>query len=185
MQLVFNLLRSRVGAPVSLQSLAEDVAASPTTIKKYIEILEALFVVFRVTPYSKNIARSLLKEPKIYFFDTGLVVGDDGAKLENLVAVSLLKHVYAKTDYLAQECSLHYMRTKDGLEVDFALACQDEVESIIEVKLSDSTPSKALVHFHEKYGYSAVQVVKTLRHEHQQKEIRVVRAQNFLSQLFL
>jgi len=185
MQLVFNLLRSRVGAPVSLQSLAEDVAVSPTTIKKYIEILEALFVVFRVTPYSKNIARSLLKEPKIYFFDTGLVVGDDGAKLENLVAVSLLKHVYAKTDYCAQECSLHYMRTKDGVEVDFAIACQDEVESIIEVKLSDSTPSKALVSFHEKYGYPAVQVVKTLRHEHQQKEIRVVRAESFLSQLFL
>src|SRR3990172_10894983 len=126
MQLVFNLLRSRVGTPISYQSLAEDVAISPTTVKKYIQILEALFVVFRVTPYSKNIARSLLKESKLYFFDTGLVIGDEGAKLENLVAVSLLKHAYALTDYQAKEYSLHYLRTKNEVEVDFALACQEK-----------------------------------------------------------
>ena len=68
--------------------------------------------------YSKNIARSLLKEPKIYFFDNGLVNGDEGAKLENAVAVCLLKHVYAKNDYLAEPYALHYLRTKDKLEVD-------------------------------------------------------------------
>ena len=185
MQLVFNLLRTRVGSPVSCQSLAEDVGVSPTTIQRYIEILEALFVVFRVTPYSKNIARSLLKEPKIYFFDTGLVNGDDGAKLENLVAVSLLKHVYAKRDYQAQEYGLHYMRTKDGLEVDFALSLQDEIEQIIEVKLTDNTLSKALVSFHEKYNYPAVQLVKILRHEQSKSGINILNAEKFLSQLFL
>jgi Predicted ATPase (AAA+ superfamily) len=102
MWLVLNVLRARVGSPISYQSLAEDIGVLPTTVKKYIEILEALYVVFRVTPvgdflYSKNIACSLLKEPKFYFFDTGLVQGDGRAKLENLVAVSLLKHVYALT----------------------------------------------------------------------------------------
>lgn len=185
MQLVFNLLRSRVGSPISYQSLAEDVATSPTTIKKYIQILEALFVVFKVTPYSKNIARSLLKEPKIYFFDTGLVQGDEGAKLENLVAVSLLKHVYAKTDYQAQEYNLHYLRTKDGLEVDFALAQQDTIEQIIEVKLSDGQTSKALINFHEKYNYPAVQVVKYLRNEYLQDDVQILNAETFLSKLFM
>lgn len=185
MQLLFNLLRSRVGSPISYQSLAEDMATSPTTIKKYIEILEALYVVFRVTPYSKNIARSLLKEPKLYFFDTGLVQGDDGAKLENLVAVSLLKHVWAKTDYLAQEYSLRYLRTKDGLEVDFALVHNDTIESMIEVKHADGTPNKALISFKEKYNYVAVQLVKILRHEQIKNEIQILNAQSFLSQLFL
>ncbi len=185
MQLVFNLLRNRVGSPVSFQSLAEDVAVSPMTIKKYIQILEALYIIFRVTPYSKNIARSLLKEPKIYFFDTGLVQGDDGAKLENLVAVSLLKHACAKTDYHAEEYNLHYLRTKDGIEVDFALARQENVEQIIEVKLSDGSLSHALVHFHEKYNYPAIQLVKLLRHEHEQNEIKILSAEKFLSELFL
>ncbi len=185
MQLVFNLLRNRVGSTISYQSLAEDVATSPTTIKKYIEILEALFVVFRVTPYSKNIARSLLKEPKIYFFDTGLVQGDEGAKLENLVAVGLLKDVYGKVDYQAKEYSLHYLRTKDGLEVDFALVNQDEIEQIIEVKNSDDTPSKTLQYFYEKYNYPAIQLVKNLRNEHKKNGIQILNAQKFLSQLYL
>lgn len=183
-QFVFNLLRNRVGSTISYQSLAEEVAISPTTIKKYIEILEALFVVFRVTPYSKNIARSLLKEPKIYFFDTGLVQGDEDAQLENLVAISLLKNVYGKVDYEAQEYSLHYLRTKDGLEVDFALVNQDEIEQIIEVKNSDSTPSKTLHYFHEKYDYPAIQLVKNLRNEHQKDGIKILNAQKFLSQLY-
>ena len=79
-QLVFELLREKVGSPISYKSIAEDVAVSPHTVKKYIDILEALYIVFRVTPYSKNIARSLLKEPKIYFFDNGLVKGNAGAR---------------------------------------------------------------------------------------------------------
>lgn len=94
--LVFELLRERVGSTVSFSSIARDAELSSNTVKKYIQILEALYIVFRVTPYSRNIGRSLLKEPKIYFFDSGLVKGDHGAQLENLVAVSLLKHVYGK-----------------------------------------------------------------------------------------
>lgn len=185
MKLVFDLLRSRVGAPVSYQSLAEDVAVSPMTIKKYIQILEALFVVFTVTPYSKNIARSLLKEPKIYFFDTALVEGDEGAKLENLVAVSLLKHVYGKVDYKAEEYALLYLRTKEGQEVDFALIAQDKMEMMIEVKRSDPNPSKSLVHFHKKYGVPAIQLVQALRNEHQSQGVQILKAEKFLSQLYL
>lgn len=185
MRLVFNLLRNRVGSPVSYQSLAEDVALSPTTVKKYIEILEALFVVFRVTPFHKNIARSLLKEPKLYFFDTGLVEGDDGVKLENQVAVSLLKDVYARTDYFAQERSLQYLRTKDGQEVDFALVHKGNVEQIIEVKLSNSSMSKSLFYFHEKYGYPAIQLVQHLRHETEHDGIQIRKADKYLAGLFL
>ncbi|MFA6263090.1 MAG: ATP-binding protein [Candidatus Babeliales bacterium] len=185
MQLVFNLLRNRVGTPISYLSLSEDVAVSPTTIKRYIQVLEALYVIFRVTPYSKNIARSLLKEPKIYFFDTGLVDGDDGVKLENFVAVSLLKHVYGQIDYHAEECALHYLRTKDGLEVDFALVKKNNVETIIEVKLSDDMLSRSLLHFAEKYNYKAMQLVKLLRKEYEHNGTQVLGAEKFLSKLFL
>ncbi len=90
-QLNLELQRHRVGSPVSWSSLARDVNCAPNTIKRYVEILESLFIVFRVTPYHRNIGRSLLKEPKIYFYDTGMVKGDDGIRLENPVATSLLK----------------------------------------------------------------------------------------------
>jgi predicted AAA+ superfamily ATPase len=185
MQLVFNVLRSRVGSPTSYQSISEDVGVSPTTIKKYVQILEALFIIFTVHPYSKNIARSLLKEPKIYFYDTGLVQGDDGAKFENFVAVSLLKHVYGKVDIKAEDYALYYLRTKDSQEVDFAVVSQDKIETMIEVKYSDRTPSKTLIKFHEKYNYPAIQLVNSLRNDYQQQGVRILKAEKFLSQLFL
>lgn len=184
MRLLFDLLRQRVGSPISYKSLAEDIAVSPTTIKKYIQILEALYVVFVVTPYSKNIARSLLKEPKIYFFDTGLVDAEE-AQLENLVAVSLLKHTYGFVDQKGEAWSLHYLRTKDGEEVDFALVHKGEVDQIIEVKTSESNPAKSLTKFHERYGYTAVQIVQNLRHEHKMKDILILNAEKFLSNLYL
>ena len=185
MQLIFNLLRRRVGSPVSYQSLAEDAAVSPATVKKYIEILEALYMVFRISPFSKNIARSLLKEPKIYFFDTGLVDGDAGAQLENLTAVSLLKHVYAKYDYYAEDYQLHYLRTKEGQEVDFALVKNEQVEQMIEVKTSDHAVAPALAAFHKKYDYPAVQIVKHCRHETIRNQIQILKAENFLKSLIL
>lgn len=185
MKLVFELLRTKVGSPVSYQSIAEDVAISPSTVKKYIQILEALYIIFKVTPYSKNIARSILKEPKIYFFDTGLVQGDESTKLENLVAVSLLKHACFKTDIYAENYFLHYLRTKEGQEVDFTLVLKDKPIQIIEVKLTDGDVSPALKMFHEKYHYPAVQVVKNLRTEYQRGGIKVLKAQDFLSELII
>lgn len=184
-QLVFELLRSRVGSPISYTSIAEDVGLAPNTVKKYIGLFEALFIVFRVTPYACNIARSLAKEPKIYFFDTGLVQSDDGAKFENLMALCLLKHVFAKIDYLGENWTLHCLRTKDGREVDFALAKDNKIVNILEAKISDGESSKALIWFQEKYNFPAIQVVKELRLEHQVRNIAIRRASAFLQELDL
>jgi len=182
-RLVFDLLRERVGSPVSYTSIAEDVGISPNTVKKYIQILEALYIVFRVTPFSKNIARSLLKEPKIYFFDTGLVKGDSGAKFENFVAVCLLKHVFVKIDYQAKSYSLKYLQTKERKEVDFALVLDQHIEKIIEVKYSDPSIAPHFRYFHEKYKLPAVQIVKELKRERMDQGIEVIEAANFLKSL--
>jgi predicted AAA+ superfamily ATPase len=185
LRILFNLLRKRVGSPISYQSLAEDLEISPNTVKRYIEIFEALFIVFRITPYSKNIARSILKEPKIYFFDTGLVDGDEGAKFENLIALSLLKSIYGENDYLAKEKSLHYLRTKDGTEIDFAVANKDDLEMIIEAKLSDKEISKSLINFSKKYQVAASQVVQNLSKSFTKEGIKVETGKDFLGSLYL
>ena len=77
MRVFVDMLRDRVGSPLSLASLARDLQISPTTLGRYLEILEALHIVFTVRPFHRNIARALLKEPKVYFFDTGLVRCDE------------------------------------------------------------------------------------------------------------
>lgn len=185
LQTIFELLRTKVGSPISYQSLARDVSISPSTAKRYVEILEALYLIFRVTPFSKNIARSLLKEPKIYFFDNGLVKGDNGAKLENMVAVSLLKHCYGKIDLFGENYILHYLRTKDGLEVDFALVCENEIETIIEVKNSGTEFSKTLHNFSDKYSLPGVQIVKSIRQERKKDQLSMRKASRFLEELCL
>ncbi len=184
-RLVFELLRERVGSPISYTSIAQDVAISPNTVKKYIEILETLYIIFRVTPFSNNIARSLLKEPKIYFFDTGLVMGNEGIKFENFVAGCLLKHAYAKIDYLAQPTSIHYLITKEHHEVDFAIVTEQSIEQIIEVKNSDHQISPGIKFFHQKYSLAAVQIVKEIKRERVDNGIEVVEGLRFLKNLYL
>lgn len=183
LQLLVELLRRKVGSPISYQSIAEDIQVSPNTVKKYIEILEAIYVVFRVTPFSHNIARSLLKEPKLYFYDSGLVVGDEGIVFENVVANALLKHVMMKIDYHAEAYELKYLRTKDGREVDFALVHEQQVELLIEAKLSDKAVSPNLLWAHERYQLKGIQLVKNLRQEYQSNQIEVLRAEEYLAQL--
>lgn len=184
-RLLFEMLRKRVGSPISFNSLAEDLQVSSNTVKKYIELLEALFIVFRVVPFSKNIARSLLKEPKIYFFDTALVELDAGARFENFVAISLLKSIYAENDYLAKEKKLQYIRTKDCAEVDFAITEKDKLELMIEVKLSDKKPARALMNFQKKYNYKALQLVQNLNKPRFDSGIDIQPGKAYLKSLFL
>ncbi|MCL5261392.1 MAG: ATP-binding protein [Gammaproteobacteria bacterium] len=185
MQLVFELLKTKVGSPISYKSIAEDVNIAPNTVKKYIRILESLYIVFRVTPFAKNIARSLVKEPKLYFFDVGLVKGDIGAKLENFVALCLLKHAFAKNDYEAKNYALHYLRTKDGVEVDFVLANGNEIERIFEVKSSDNALSRGLSLFQKKYSFKSMQLVYDLRQERVENDIEIVNLTDYLLSLSL
>lgn len=63
-----DVLRERVGAPLSLASIARDLQISPITLAKYLDILEALYVVFAMRPFHRNVARAILKAPKVYFF---------------------------------------------------------------------------------------------------------------------
>lgn len=184
-RLIFELLRERVGSPVSFSSIAEDVSVSPNTVRKYIEILEALYIIFRIIPFSNNIARSLLKEPKIFFFDVGLVKGNEGAKFENFVATCLFKHVLAKIDYKAESYSLKYLHTKERHEVDFALVHDNQIEKMIEVKHANHSIGKGLRYFHEKYNFPAFQVVKELKQERVDKGIEILKGLNFLKSLDL
>jgi predicted AAA+ superfamily ATPase len=182
-QTVLALLRSRVGSPVSYTSIAGDVGIAPNTVKKYIQIFESLYIVFRVPPFSKNIVRSILKEPKLYFFDTALVEGGDGPRYENMVALSLLKHVYFQEDYKGQPYALHYLRTKDGAEVDFCIVKGNRPEMMIEAKLSNPEPGRSILNFNKKYNIPGMQVVFSLKREKTDRGIVVRDARGYLTSL--
>lgn len=184
MRVFVELLRERVGSPLSLASIARDLAVSPTTVRRYLDILQALFVVFTVQPWHRNVARSLLQAPKVYFFDTGLVRGDDGTRLENAVAAMLLKHAQFVTDTRGRDAGLHYIRTKDGAEVDFALSLDGQLTHLIECKRADARPHRALASFAARFERAeAVQLVQHLRQEEQRERVRITAAAHWLARL--
>lgn len=184
MRLFVEILRERVGSPLSLASIARDLAVSPTTLKRYLDILQALYIVFAVHPWHHNIARAILQTPKVYFFDTGLVRGDEGIRFENAVATMLLKHVHFLQDAHGRNTGLHYVRTKDGAEVDFALSEDTQLTHLIECKLSDSTLHRALANFANKFpDANAIQLVLNLRQEEYRAPVHITDAANWLREL--
>jgi predicted AAA+ superfamily ATPase len=184
MRLFIELLRERVGSPLSLASIARDLAVSPTTLKHYLEILKALFIVFTIQPWHHNIARSMLQMPKVYFFDTGLVRGDPGIRLENAVAGMLLKQTDFLRDSTGQDAGLHYVRTKDGAEVDFALNDGHQLTHLIECKLGDTKPHNALTRFAAQFPQAkAIQLVFNLRQEEFRNGIAITDAAKWLNSL--
>lgn len=163
--LVF-LLKERVGSPVSYSNLARDLERDANTVKRWLELLKSLYVIFSVTPYHKKITRSLLKEPKYYFYDHAFVDHDDGAHLENLVATALLKELHFIEDTKGIKTNLHYLRTKDGKELDFAICFERKPIYLIEVKQSDMDPAIGFKYF-EKFCPQAklIQLVKVCSRE--------------------
>ena len=184
MRLFVGMLRERVGSPLSLASIARDLQVSPATVAKYLDILEALYVVFSVRPYHRNIARAILKAPKVYFFDTGLVIGDEGARLENACAAMLLKHVHFLQDVEGRAGSLHYIRDKEGGEVDLVL-CRNNVPVLLaECKHADSAVSRMMANLAARFPKAeALQVVRELRQEEKRGAVSIVRAADWLAGL--
>ena len=159
------LLKDRIGSSISYANLARDLERDPNTIKRWLRLLENLYIIFRVTPFHKNIARSLLKEPKYYFYDH-TYAEEDGARLENMVACALLKELQFIEDTQGKSTSLHYLRTKDGKEIDFLICIEKQVKLLLEVKSADDSPSGSFRHFSQYLpAAQKIQIVKTLARE--------------------
>lgn len=184
MKLLLELLRTKVGSPVSYKSLAEDLQVSPNTIKKYIYILEGLYIIFLIRPFHKKISRSLLKEPKLYFYDSGFIKGKEGKILENTCAVCLLKYVQFLHDAKGKNITLNYIKTKEGKEIDFAIVKNDIPLKFIEIKLSDNKPTNPLKTFSRNFPDThSIQLVHNLRQPEQQGKIEINQAGDWLATL--
>lgn len=185
METLLYLLREKVGSPVSINSLAEDLKLDYKTVSKYISVLEDLFVVFQIPTFSKNISRSLSKPKKVYFFDFAFVEEQKG-RLENLTALHLLKYCsYWQDKDPSQGLSLFYLRTKDQREVDFLLTKKARPYLMIENKTKDSAFSKNLIYFHDQYGIPGKQLALNLKTPKQirGKNISSERLEDFLLNL--
>lgn len=146
-QKFMKLVAGRVGQLMDYSSLAGDVGVSATTVKHWLSILEASFILYNLPPYFENFGKRVIKTPKYYFIDTGLLcfllgienpaqVARDpliGQLFENLVVIDVVKNFYNK----GKLDNIYFFRDSNGLEADLLLQ-QGRQLMPIEIKSSST-----------------------------------------------
>ena len=182
---LIELLRERVGKGVNYDNLAQSLGISPPTVKSWVDLLEKLYVIFLLPPYSASLSRSIRKEKRVYFFDCAAAYDDTGgAQLENLVASCLLKFIHQQQDTLGETWGLHYLRDKERREVDFVLTRKRRVHTLIEVKAADDSVAGGLKYYAAKLKpTSTVQLVQRLNRPQEKSGIQILPAAPWLERL--
>lgn len=183
LRLFIDALRERVGGLITLSNLAQDLQISPQTAKHWLALIERMYLGFSVYPYTKNLPRAIQKPPKFYFYDNADTAENPGMRLENLVATTLLKRLHFIEDYYGYSCELHYLRDKEGREVDFVVVIDNKITQLIEVKVSDTDISKSLKYYTEHLQpQQAIQLVGDLKRPYEKNGIRVLHPTDFFKE---
>lgn len=140
-----HLLAARTSQLLNMSEVGRDIGVSVPTIKKWISVLEASYIIFLLPPFYNNLGKRITKSPKLYFYDTGFVSfltgirnhelfengPMSGAIFENYVVSEIMKnavHSRSGTD-------LYYYRTSNGVEVDLVIDKKPE-RQWVEIKSS-------------------------------------------------
>ena len=163
-QTFIRLCAGRVGSECNFSSLANEVGVSAPTINEWICILQSSYILWKLPPYYANINKRLVKSPKLYFYDTGLLcylLGIEKAEqlqthplrgniFENFVVTEFLKRRFNK----GLDSNLFYYRENKGNEVDM-LSINGDKMNICEIKSAQTfstTFNKGLKHLEGLFG---------------------------------
>lgn len=178
---LLHLLPERVGAPLSINSLREDMGASYNAVRNYVRALNLTYVIFAVAPYQKKIARAIKKESKVYLFDWTIIL-DEAKRFENYIACELKHRAELWTTVTKCRFDLSYVRTRDGKESDFLITRDGRPYLLLEAKLSSEEVEPHHLGYARQLGTPFVQIVKRPGIAKASKEpVFVISAANFLS----
>lgn len=148
-----TLLAGRIGQLVNFSALAGEVGVSSTTIASWMSVLEASFLIYRLPPYFTNIAKRLVKSPKVYFTEPGLATYLLGIECASQMATHPLRgnlfenlaimEAYKQASNRVRDPRLFFYRTEKGFEVDLIRQVGATVEPM-EIK-SSMTYSSSLI----------------------------------------
>jgi len=150
---LLKLLAYQIGNLINYNELSNKLAIDQRTVKRYIDIFEDSFILYRLYPYSQRTRGEIVKNPKIYFWDVGLrnavidnfdpvhLRPDGGALFENFIITEIKKILSYNND----PATVHYWRTKSGSEVDLVLDYHHELYAC-EIKLNKGAVSPAFIH---------------------------------------
>jgi predicted AAA+ superfamily ATPase len=149
-RIFISVLAARAGQLLNLNSVAKECGITQPTAKSWLSILETSYIVFLLQPYSKNFDKRVIKSPKLYFYDTGLLSfllkfkdadkvlthSFKGSLFENMVIAEYVK----LNAHYAQDREFWFWRDSNGHEVDLIIEDFDGL-SIVEIKSTTTITS--------------------------------------------
>lgn len=142
---LLQLLAANTSQQLNMTRYASDLGVDVKTIKRWISILEASYIVFLLPPFYKNYGKRLVKSPKIYFYDVGLVsfltgienktLFENGPLAGPIFENYLVSEILKKERHTNQNSELYYLRTSHGKEIDLIIDRKNKKE-LIEIKNS-------------------------------------------------
>lgn len=143
LELLMLRLQELVGSPLSINALREDLQVAHKTVARWLQILERLYAIFRLSPFGAPRIRAVKKEQKHYHWDWS-VVQDPSVRFENLVAGHLLKWIHHEQDARGRDVELRYFRDTDRREVDFVVVERRAPQLFVECKWGDAEVDRGL-----------------------------------------
>ncbi|MBI2603829.1 MAG: ATP-binding protein [Deltaproteobacteria bacterium] len=149
MEMLARLLPERVGSPLSLQALSEDIEVSPVAVRTWLRLFETLFLGLRIYPFHRKIHRAVKKEAK-WYFEQWSFCEDKGACFENYMAIQLALACSAWSEQGYGRYELCFLRDQDRREVDFVITRNLRPLALIECKSSPQSWPVGLRYYAQK-----------------------------------
>ncbi len=142
-------LPNRVGSPLSINSLANDIEANFKTIKRWLGILSSLYYSYQIAPYGSAKIRAVKKEQKLFLWDWSQIE-NPGIRFENMVGSHLLKYCHFLEDVQGYKMELRFLRDTDKREIDFVVLKDKKPLFAVECKHGEKSVSPHLFYFKER-----------------------------------
>lgn len=146
---LISVLPERVGSPLSVEKLRVLLNTSHQTMERYIQILERLYVIYRIPPFGSARVKAVKKEQKLYFYDWSQVQ-DPGARFENMVAGHLLKYCHFIEDTEGYQMELRFIRNVEGKEIDFIVLKDKKPLFAVESKTGERALNSAIGYYKDR-----------------------------------
>jgi len=174
-----GLCAGRTAQTLNLTSLANDTGVAVNTVKSWLSLLEASFVIFLLQPYHNNFSKRLIKSPKLYFYDTGIassllrITEPDvvrtyplyGALFENLVVSEIVKQFY----HSGSIPPIYYWKESNGKEIDCIIEKSFNEIIALEIKGGETFGKDYLKNFNNLVDSSSLKIKKFLIHPNAQR----------------
>ncbi len=149
LDLLVNLLPDRVGSPLSIANIRNDLSVAFETVERWVMILENLYYCFRISPFGPPKLKAVRKEQKLYLWDWSQCE-DPGKRFENMVASHLLKYCHFIEDTSGDEMELRFLKSLTKKEIDFVVMKNKKPLFAVECKSGDRDLSPNIAYFAER-----------------------------------